>query len=130
MQLIFGKEDAANNFNRFYYTIDKEIVDLCLNRIGKLANQITGLLVFKAFWSDSGSSSSKDSRSTMVRSLRSFWESILLLKSLLQFFSRKTLCSLPISSFEDADVAFMFDNETVYNVCRKNIDIERLKITN
>ena len=37
-QLISGKEDAANNFARGHYTIGKEIVDLCLDRIRKLAD--------------------------------------------------------------------------------------------
>ena len=36
-QLISGKEDAANNFARGHYTIGKEIVDLVLDRIRKLA---------------------------------------------------------------------------------------------
>ena len=42
-QLISGKEDAANNFARGHYTIGKEIVDLCLDRIRKLADNCTGL---------------------------------------------------------------------------------------
>ncbi|CAE7941322.1 unnamed protein product [Symbiodinium necroappetens] len=37
-QLISGKEDAANNFARGHYTIGKEIVDLVLDRIRKLAD--------------------------------------------------------------------------------------------
>ena len=37
-QLISGKEDAANNFARGHYTIGKEIVDLALDRIRKLAD--------------------------------------------------------------------------------------------
>ena len=36
-QLITGKEDAANNYARGHYTIGKEIVDLVLDRIRKLA---------------------------------------------------------------------------------------------
>ncbi len=43
-QLISGKEDAANNFARGHYTIGKEIVDLCLDRIRKLADNCTGVL--------------------------------------------------------------------------------------
>ena len=43
-QLISGKEDAANNFARGHYTIGKEIVDLVLDRIRKLADNCTGLL--------------------------------------------------------------------------------------
>ena len=45
-QLISGKEDAANNFARGHYTIGKEIVDLCLDRIRKLADNCTGRLSF------------------------------------------------------------------------------------
>merc|ERR1712159_786064 len=48
-QLISGKEDAANNFARGHYTIGKEIVDLVLDRIRKLADQCTGLQGFLIF---------------------------------------------------------------------------------
>ncbi|KAF9625780.1 hypothetical protein IFM89_027105 [Coptis chinensis] len=47
-QLISGKEDAANNFARGHYTIGKEIVDLCLDRIRKLADNCTAC---KVSWS-------------------------------------------------------------------------------
>ncbi|KAI4561608.1 hypothetical protein MJG53_016662 [Ovis ammon polii x Ovis aries] len=40
-QLITGKEDAANNYARGHYTIGKEIIDLVLDRIRKLADQCT-----------------------------------------------------------------------------------------
>nr|NP_001275472.1 alpha-tubulin-like protein [Solanum tuberosum]ABA46784.1 alpha-tubulin-like protein [Solanum tuberosum] len=46
-QLISGKEDAANNFARGHYTIGKEIVDLCLDRIRKLSDTV---LAFKVSW--------------------------------------------------------------------------------
>ena len=39
-QMITGKEDAANNYARGHYTIGKEIVDLVLDRIRKLAGNI------------------------------------------------------------------------------------------
>jgi len=47
--LITGKEDAANNFARGHYTIGKEIVDLVLDRIRKLADNCTGLQGFMVF---------------------------------------------------------------------------------
>ena len=53
-----GKEDAANNFARGHYTIGKEIVDLCLDRIRKLADNCTslqGFLVFNAVGGGTGS---------------------------------------------------------------------------
>ena len=40
-----GKEDAANNYARGHYTVGKEIVDLVLDRIRKLADNCTGLQV-------------------------------------------------------------------------------------
>ena len=41
--MITGKEDAANNYARGHYTIGKEIVDLVLDRVRKLADQCSGL---------------------------------------------------------------------------------------
>uniref|UniRef100_H0XWV7 Tubulin alpha chain n=1 Tax=Otolemur garnettii TaxID=30611 RepID=H0XWV7_OTOGA len=57
-QLITGKEDAANNYARGHYTIGREIVDLVLNRIRKLADLCTGLqgfLIFHSFGGGTGS---------------------------------------------------------------------------
>ena len=57
-QLLSGKEDAANNYARGHYTIGKEIVDLVLDRIRKLADQCSGLqgfLIFHSFGGGTGS---------------------------------------------------------------------------
>jgi len=57
-QLITGKEDAANNYARGHYTVGKEIIDLVLDRIRKLADQCTGLqgfLIFHSFGGGTGS---------------------------------------------------------------------------
>ena len=54
----FFQEDAANNYARGHYTVGKEIVDLCLDRIRKLADQCTGLqgfLIFHSFGGGTGS---------------------------------------------------------------------------
>ncbi len=56
--LISGKEDAANNFSRGHYTIGKEIADLCLDRIRKLAENCTGLQGFLVFHSVGGGTGS------------------------------------------------------------------------
>ena len=48
--MITGKEDAANNYARGHYTIGKEIVDVVLDRIRKLADQCTGLQVGIFIW--------------------------------------------------------------------------------
>ena len=53
-QLINGKEDAANNYARGHYTVGKELIDLTLDRIRKLADQCTGMQGFLLFHSFGG----------------------------------------------------------------------------
>merc|ERR1711953_921306 len=57
-QLITGKEDAANNYARGHYTIGKELIDIVLDRIRKLADQCTGLQGFLLFHSFGGGTGS------------------------------------------------------------------------
>jgi hypothetical protein len=52
--MITGKEDAANNYARGHYTIGKEMIDLVLDRLRKLADQCTGLQGFLIFHSFGG----------------------------------------------------------------------------
>jgi len=57
-QMITGKEDAANNYARGHYTTGKEMIDLVLDRIRKIADQCTGLqgfLIFHSFGGGTGS---------------------------------------------------------------------------
>ncbi|KAK7801348.1 hypothetical protein U0070_005831 [Myodes glareolus] len=56
--LIIGKEDLANNSAQGHHTIGKEIIDLVLDLIRKLADQCMGLqgfLVFPSFGGETGS---------------------------------------------------------------------------
>ena len=48
-QLISGTEEIANRFDHGHYTIGREIVDLILDRIRKLADKCTGLQGFMTF---------------------------------------------------------------------------------
>jgi hypothetical protein len=57
-QIINGKEDAANNYARGHYTIGKEIVDVVLDRIRKLADSCTGLQGFLVFHATGGGTGS------------------------------------------------------------------------
>merc|ERR1712160_62069 len=131
-QLISGKEDAANNFARGHYTIGREIVDLCLDRIRKLADNCTGLqgfLVFQAVGGGCGSGLGS-----------------LLLERLSVDYGKKSKLGFTItpspqvstavvepynavlsthSLLEYSDLTFNLDNEALYNVCRTSLDIER-----
>jgi tubulin alpha len=136
-QLITGKEDAANNYARGHYTIGKEIVDLVLDRIRKLADQCTGLQGFLIFHSFGGGTGSGFSSLLMERLSVDYGK-----KSKLEFAiypapQISTAVVEPYNSIltthttlEHSDCCFMVDNEAIYDICRRNLDIERPTYTN
>ncbi|XP_034550624.1 tubulin alpha chain-like isoform X1 [Notolabrus celidotus] len=136
-QLITGKEDAANNYARGHYTIGKEIIDLVLDRTRKLADQCTGLQGFLIFHSFGGGTGSGFTSLLMERLSVDYGK-----KSKLEFAiypapQVSTAVVEPYNSIltthttlEHSDCAFMVDNEAIYDICRRNLDIERPSYTN
>uniref|UniRef100_W5MXG3 Tubulin, alpha 8 like 4 n=2 Tax=Neopterygii TaxID=41665 RepID=W5MXG3_LEPOC len=136
-QLITGKEDAANNYARGHYTIGKEIIDLVLDRTRKLADQCTGLQGFLIFHSFGGGTGSGFTSLLMERLSVDYGK-----KSKLEFAvypapQVSTAVVEPYNSIltthttlEHSDCAFMVDNEAIYDICRRNLDIERPTYTN
>merc|ERR1711968_331626 len=136
-QLISGKEDAANNYARGHYTVGKEIVDLALDRLRKLADQCTGLQGFMMFNTVGGGTGSGLGSLLLERLSVDYGK-----KSKLAF------CCYPSpqvstavvepynavlathSLLEHTDVAVMLDNEALYDICRRCLDIERPTYTN
>ena len=136
-QLINGKEDAGSNYARGHYTIGKEIIYLCLDRIRKLAEEcsdLQGFLIFNSVGGGTGSGLGS-----------------LLLERLSADYSKKSKIGFAIypspqispiiieaynsvlsthSMIEHTDVAFILDNEAVYDICRRQLDIERPNYTN
>jgi len=132
-QLISGKEDAANNYARGHYTVGKELLDVSLNRIRKLADQCDGLQGFLIFHSVGGGTGSG-------------FSSLLLERLTADYGSKKTkldFCVFPSPQvatsvvepyntvlathtlLEHTDCAFVLDNEAIYDICKRNLDIER-----
>ncbi|CAN0289439.1 unnamed protein product, partial [Laminaria digitata] len=126
-QIISGKEDAANNSAPGHYTICKEIVDLVLDRIRKLADNCTGLQGFLVFHATGGGTGS---------GLGS-----LLLERLSVDYGRKSKLSFAITPAPQVATAvvepynsvlsthallahtactFCLDNDALYDVCRRN----------
>uniref|UniRef100_A0A493SXA2 Tubulin alpha chain n=2 Tax=Anatidae TaxID=8830 RepID=A0A493SXA2_ANAPP len=136
-QLISGKEDAANNYARGHYTVGKEIIDLVLERIRKLSDQCTGLQGFLIFHSFGGGTGSGFTSLLMERLSVDYGK-----KSKLEFAiypapQVSTAVVEPYNSIltthttlEHSDCAFMVDNEAIYDICRRNLDIERPTYTN
>nr|XP_039266360.1 LOW QUALITY PROTEIN: tubulin alpha-1 chain-like [Styela clava] len=136
-QLITGKEDAANNYARGHYTIGKELVDLVLDRIRKLTDQCSGLQGFLIFHSFGGGTGSGFASLLMKRLSVEYAK-----KSKLEFAvypapQVSTAVVDPYNSIltthttlEHSDCAFMVDNEALYDICRRNLDIDRPSYTN
>merc|ERR1711959_390568 len=136
-QLITGKEDAANNFARGHYTIGKEIVDLVLDRIRKLADNCTGLQGFMVYNAVGGGTGSglgclmleRLSVDYGKKSKLSFtvWSCPQVATAVVEPYNT-VLCVH--SLLEHTDVTNMVDNEALYDICRRNLDIERPTSTN
>merc|ERR1712142_1300003 len=136
-QLITGKEDAANNYARGHYTVGKELIDLVLDRIRKLAESCTGLQGFLIFHSFGGGTGSGFTSLLMERLSVDYGK-----RSKLEFSVypapqvstavvepyNSTLCAH--TTLEHSDCAFMVDNKAIYDICRRNLDVERPSYTN
>ena len=122
---------------KFSLSFAQEIVDLVLDRIRKLADNCTGLQGFLVFHATGGGTGS---------GLGS-----LLLERLSVDYGRKSKLSFAVSPspqvstavvepynsvlsthalLEHTDCTFCLDNEALYDVCRRNLDIERPTYTN
>ncbi|CAJ1420784.1 unnamed protein product [Effrenium voratum] len=136
-QLISGKEDAANNFARGHYTVGKEIVDLVLDRIRKLADNCTGLQGFCVYNAVGGGTGSglgclmleRLSVDYGKKSKISFtvWSCPQVATAVVEPYNT-VLCVH--SLLEHTDVTIMYDNEALYDICRRNLDVERPTYTN
>ncbi|KAM4897279.1 tubulin alpha-4A chain-like [Sylvia borin] len=136
-QMITGKEDAANNYARGHYTIGKEIIDQVLDRIRKLADQCTGLQGFLVFRSFGGGTGSGFTSLLMERLSVDYGKKSKLEFSIYPAPQVSTAVVEPYNciltthtTLEHSDCAFMVDNEAIYDICRRNLDIERPTYTN
>lgn len=135
--IISGNEDAANNYARGHYTIGKDMIDKVLDKIRKISDACSGLQGFLVFHATGGGTGS---------GLGS-----LLLEHLTVEYGRKTKMTFTVSPspemssavvepynsvlsthslLEHTDLAFALDNEALYNVCQKSLDIERPTYSN
>ncbi|KAH7512852.1 hypothetical protein FEM48_Zijuj12G0134100 [Ziziphus jujuba var. spinosa] len=136
-QLISGKEDAANNFARGHYTVGREIVDLCLDRVRKLADNCTGLQGFLVFSAVGGGTGSGLGSLLLERLSVDYGKKSKLGFTIYPSPQVSTAVVEPYNSvlsthslLEHTDVAVLLDNEAIYDICRKSLDIERPTYTN
>jgi len=136
-QLITGKEDAANNYARGHYTIGKALVDLALERVRKLADNCTGLQGFLVFNAVGGGTGSGLGSLILERLSVDYGKKSKLGFNIYPSPQVSTAVVEPYNAvlsthslLEHTDVAVMLDNEALYEIARRRLDIERPTYTN
>jgi len=136
-QLITGKEDAANNYARGHYTVGKEMVDTVMDRIRRLADQCSGLQGFLVFHSFGGGTGSGFGALLMERLSVDYGKRSKLEFAVYPAPQVSTAVVEPYNSIltthttlEHSDCAFMVDNEAIFDICRRNLGVERPTYTN
>ena len=136
-QLVTGNEDAANNYARGHYTVGKEKIDEVLDCIRKLVDRCSGLQGFLVFHSFGGGTGSGFTSLLMERLSVDYGK-----KSKLEFAiypapQMSTAVVEPYNAIltthttlEHSDCAFMMDNEAIFDICNRNLSIERPSYTN
>ena len=114
-----------------------QVVDLVLDRIRKLADACTGLQGFLLFHSFGGGTGSGFASLLMERLSVDYGK-----KSKLEFaiYPAPQVATAVVEPYnailtthttlEHSDCAFMVDNEAIYDICRRNLDIERPTYSN
>uniref|UniRef100_A0A914Q4J4 Tubulin alpha chain n=1 Tax=Panagrolaimus davidi TaxID=227884 RepID=A0A914Q4J4_9BILA len=136
-QLLTGKEDAANNYARGHYTIGKEIIDVCMDRVRRLAENCRGLQGFLVFHSFGGGTGSGFTALLMERLSIDYGKKSKLAFCIYPAPQISTAVVEPYNSIltthttlEHSDCSFMVDNEAIYDICRRSLDLARPTYTN
>merc|ERR1712013_929590 len=130
-QLVTGKEDAANNYARGHYTIGKEIADLVMDRVRKIADSCSGLQGFLVFHSFGGGTGSGFTSLLMENLSLDYGK-----KSKLEFAiypapQVATAVVEPYNSILTTHTTLEHtDCASIYDICRRNLDIERPTYSN
>jgi len=131
-QMITGKEDASNNYARGHYTVGKELIDQVLDKVRRVADSCSGLQGFLVFHSFGGGTGSGFGALLMERLSVDYGKKCKLEFCVYPAPQVATSVVEPYNSIltthttlEHSDCSFMVDNEAIYDICRRNLGIER-----
>lgn len=117
--------------------VGKEIVDLCLDRIRKLADNCTGLQGFLVFHAVGGGTGSGLGSLLLERLSVDYGKKSKLGFTVFPSPQVSTAVVEPYNSvlsthslLEHTDVSVLLDNEAIYDICRRSLDTERPTYTN
>ncbi|XP_025409157.1 tubulin alpha-2 chain-like [Sipha flava] len=131
-QLISGKEDAANNYARGYYTEGLPYVDRVMEGVRLFAESCNGVQGFMVFHSMGGGTGS-GLTSAVAENLKQMYSKKSHLEVLVYPAPRvSTAVVEPYNAMlvshktlDTTDCAFMVDNEAIYDISAGKLDVER-----
>eukprot|EP00494_Astrolonche_serrata_P006847 UN06872 len=135
--LINGKEDAANNFARGHYTVGKEQMDVVNDRIRKMVDNSENVQGFVVHHSVGGGTGSGLGMLILERIAVDFRK-----KSKIGFeiYPSPTISTCIVEPYngllsthwllDHTDVSLILDNEALYEICQKKLDIKKPSYVN
>ncbi|XP_045769701.1 tubulin alpha chain-like isoform X2 [Maniola jurtina] len=135
--LLTGKEDAASNFARGYFGVGREMIDLALNRV-RLAveecSSLQGFIIFRAFGGGTGSGFTALLLDGLARDYGK------LSKIEFAIYPAPKISPVIVEPYNSVltthacmdteDVCFIFDNEALYDILARLLDVPRPTYTN
>jgi len=130
--LVAGKEDAANNFARGHYTVGRELIDRVNDRLRKMvdnADNVQGFLINHSVAGGTGSGLGSLILERMAADYRK--------KSKIGFelYPSPTMATSVVEPYnsmltthwllDHTEVSLVLDNEAMYEICQKWLDIRR-----
>src|SRR4051794_40670223 len=130
--MITGKEDASNNYARGHYTVGKELIDQVLDKVRRVADNCSGLQGFLVFHSFGGGTGSGFGALLLERLSVDYGKKS---KSEFTVYPAPQVSTAVVEPYnsiltthttlEHSDCAFMVDNEAIYDLCQRNLGVER-----
>jgi len=135
--LVNGKEDAANNFARGHYTVGKELMDVVNDRVRKMVDNsenVQGFIVNHAVGGGTGSGMGMLILERLAVDYRK--------KSKIGFelYPSPNISTCIVEPYngllsthwllDHTDVSLVLDNEALYEICQKKLDIKKPSYSN
>jgi len=135
--LLSGKEDAANNFARGHYTVGKELMDVVNDRVRKLVDNCENVQGFIVNHSVGGGTGSGMGMLILERIAVDYRKKSKIGFEIYPSPNISTCIVEPYNGLlsthwllDHTDVSLVLDNEALYDICQKKLDIKKPNYSN
>merc|ERR1719356_1692868 len=135
--LVNAKEDAANNFARGHYTVGKEMMDIVSDRLRKLVDNSENVQGFMATHAVGGGTGSGMGMLILERLAVDYRKKSKIGFEIYPSPNISTCIVEPYNGLlsthwllDHTDVSLVLDNEALYEICQKQLKIERPNYSN